>query len=328
MTRHFLATLLALALTTSLRAEVTYLGMATIPGDATDLSGLTGQQPDGTPNNRLGSIGSGIAYTGHGNRYVMVDDRGPHDGAVGFACRFHTFEIVVTPGAEPVVKMTLKSTTMLRDEKSRQFVGATAGPFDLRLDAEGVRVSPNGTIYVSDEYGPHIGEFGFDGQLIRRLAVPKRFLAAHQGHSVADELPPHNTMGRQPNRGMEGLAISPRGDKLICLMQSPLIQDGAIDAQNKRIGINNRILEIDLKSGKTREFVYQLDGPHTSTCELLAINDHEFLALERDSHMSQEARHKRVYRIDISSAKDVSGRSFTRDGVATRDQAGGQVAVH
>jgi hypothetical protein len=41
-------------------------------------------------------------------------------------------------------------------------------------------------------------------------------------------------------------------------MQNPLLQDGALDASNKRIGINTRLLKIDLLTGHTREFVYQI----------------------------------------------------------------------
>src|SRR5262249_41856049 len=155
-------------------------------------------------------------------------------------------EIVVTPGAEHPVKISLKATTLMRDEKSRPFVGAVAAPFDLRLDPEGVRVSPKGTLYVSEEYGPHLSEFTIDGRLIPRLNVPKRFLSGHPGHTKEDEMPPKNTSGRQPNRGMEGLAISPHNDKLFGLMQSPLIQDGAFDPHNKRVGVNNRILEVNI----------------------------------------------------------------------------------
>ena len=40
------------------------------------------------------------------------------------------------------------------------------------------------------------------------------------------------------------LAITPDGSKLYGFMQSPLIQDGALDKDNKRIGRNIRILEV------------------------------------------------------------------------------------
>jgi hypothetical protein len=83
---------------------------------------------------------------------------------------------------------------------------------------------------------------------------------------------------------MEGLAISPDGTRLYGIMQSPLIQDGALDGSTppKRIGTNNRIVEINLETGGIREFLYQLDDPGNGANEILAVSDHEFLVIERD----------------------------------------------
>ena len=66
------------------------------------------------------------------------------------------------------------------------------------------------------------------------------------------------------------------------MMQSPLIQDGALSASGDRIGTNVRILEIDVASGATRELLYPLDSPAYGINEILAVNDHQFLVLERD----------------------------------------------
>ena len=51
-----------------------------------------------------------------------------------------------------------------------------------------------------------------------------------------------------------------------------------------RVGATTRILTIDLATGATREYVYVLDAVNQGrgVNELLAINDHEFLVLERD----------------------------------------------
>jgi len=65
-----------------------------------------------------------------------------------------------------------------------------------------------------------------------------------------------NTAGRQPNSGFEGLAITPRGDKLYAIVQRPLIQDSLPGTSDKRSGVNCRVLELDLKTSATRELVY------------------------------------------------------------------------
>jgi hypothetical protein len=106
---------------------------------------------------------------------------------------------------------------------------------------------------------------------------------------------------------MEGLAITPDGKTLVGFEQSPLIQDGGDG------GRANRIITIDIASGATHEFAY--DNYLTDTkkaynsSELLALNNHEFLVLERDGKGlgdSSSAVVKRMYKIDISGAFDVT----------------------
>lgn len=293
-------------------ADVELLGVGSLPGSSEDLSKLTGKGSDGSPRNRLGGHGSAIAYTGRGSEYVLASDRGPKDGASDFACRYHRMEIRVAPQAKPVVTLKLTATTLLTDEKGATFIGALDAFRDARpeanrrLDPEGVRVGPDGTLFVADEYGPVVYEFLPAGRRKRSLTLPARFQAPKPGLTPADELPPHSRAGRQPNRGMEGLAISPDGSALVGIMQSPLIQDGALDERNARVGLNCRILELEVSGGKAREFVYTLDDPANGVSEILAVGEREFLVLERDGKGGKDAACKRVYLVDLADATDVS----------------------
>ncbi len=284
---------------------VEYLGLGTLPGTTADLSGLTGELPDGTPHNRLGGLGSAIAYTGAGNAYVLVADRGPKDGAVPFACRMHTLDIAVTPGRTPAVTLTLTATHLLTEASGKPFVGAAKSKH--RLDPEGARVGPNGTVFIADEYGPTVAEFTATGKLLRTLPVPEKFRPERPGEQPEDELPPHNRRGRQPNRGFEGLAITPDGKTLLAALQSPLLQDHPTDSQNRRVGVNVRFLEIPIDGGATREFVYTLDKPGHGVNEVLAYGEGEFLVLERDALGGPLAKFKRVFRVSVKGATDVSG---------------------
>ncbi|MFN0318597.1 MAG: esterase-like activity of phytase family protein [Burkholderiales bacterium] len=292
---------------------VSLIGVGLLAGDQADLSGLVGLQTDGTPHNQLGGLGSAIDYSGRGNEYVLSSDRGPKDGATDYACRYHRMEIVVTPGAAEPVKVKLTATIMLKDESGRGLLGSLIA-FDterpersLRFDPEGIRVGPGGKLFIADEYGPSVGEFSVEGKLLRRLALPRRFLPIRISAKPEEELPPGNPSGRQPNRGMEGLAISPNGSRLYGIMQSPLIQDGGLDAENRRVGVNNRILEIDRMSGRMREFVYPMEDAANGVNEILAVSAHTFLVLERDSLSGEAARFKKVFLIDLRGASDVSG---------------------
>ncbi len=312
----FGAAALLLSLGTEAQGGISYLGKGTIPGSARDSLGLTDPiDANGTPQNLMGGWGSALAYTGRGNIYVATPDRGPADGASTYLDRYYRLNIEINPFTGTVTP-TLLSTQLL--SKGPAFPGqiftgnagafdATNSPASLRFDPEGVRVGRTGTLFISDEYGPFVYEFDRWGNRLRALPVPDKFLITPPGVPSADpavELT--NPSGRQPNRGMEGLAINPEGTKLYGMMQNALLQDHALDSNLKRVGKNNRLLEIDLQTGTTREFLYQLEDKSNGLNEILAINDHEFLVVERDGKGGSNAAFKKIFRIDLTGATDIS----------------------
>ncbi len=222
-----------------------------VAGNLSDKSGLTGPicqagaPANCVPKAILGGFGSDIAFTGHDNVFVSAPDRGPFDGLtdVPFLDRIHFFHLV-TDLASRRVEAKLLDTRFLRNERGKVFLGA-AGAFDpndplatLRLDPEGIRVGPSGTFFVSDEYGPYIFEFDRQGNIVRRLEVPEKFFIANPSADPNAELS-GNSSGRQANRGMEGLAISPDGTTLFGIMQNALLQDGAVTpGTTTRVGLN------------------------------------------------------------------------------------------
>jgi len=91
--------LIGILMTSPAMANPTLIGTGQISGTATDQSGLTDVLSDGTPHNRLGGFGLGIAYTGQGEQYVTVPDRGPADGTTRYIDRVETLTIHVDPTA-------------------------------------------------------------------------------------------------------------------------------------------------------------------------------------------------------------------------------------
>ncbi|HEY3039120.1 MAG TPA: esterase-like activity of phytase family protein [Pyrinomonadaceae bacterium] len=308
---------------------VTLIGKGLVSGSALDKSGLAGNIcQQGAPANCVpkaifGGFGSDLTYTGHDNVFIAAPDRGPFDGLtdVPYLDRFHFLHITTDLGAPfPNINTVLLDTRLLKNEFGQTFVGA-AGAFvvnddlaTLRLDPEAIRVGANGTFYISDEYGPYVFEFDRQGHLLRRIAVPSRFLISNPSSDPTAELL-NNTSGRQGNRGMEGLAISPDGTTLFGIMQSALLQDhGLSPGSTDRLGLNNRILKINLLTGETHEYVYVLEAINRGqgVSEILAINDHEFLVIERDNRSNlqsppQAPTRKKIYKIDLTGATDVSG---------------------
>src|SRR5262245_59211078 len=320
-------------------AGVQLVGRALVNGQALDKSGLDGlpicrkDDPDVCIDQAtFGGWGSGLTYTGSDNVFLAVPDRGPFDGRtdVPYKDRVHFVYIAVDP-SKPVsqaLNVVLLDTRLLADNRKNPFLG-DASSFADRLDPEGVVATADKGFIVSDEYGPSILKFGLDGKLEQRIAVPAQFQiqspsARVYSDGTSCEIDADlNQSGRQANRGMEGLAITPDGTKVVGLMQNALIQDGALAADPNpgdncapsalppsRVGFNSRILTIDLKNGASHQYVYSIDAINQGRGQndMLAINDHEFLVLERDNrtlvptppNTAASPNEKRLYRIDLN----------------------------
>lgn len=292
--------------------EIRLIGVSEISSNLPDRSGEHGTLEDGIPANQWGGFGSGIAYLGHGNRYAVISDRGPADGATTYRCRFHVIDVSVNDRTSDPVKVKLLETQLLSDQSGRPLVGSLSALRDAsdqrgsRFDPEAIRATARGTLLISDEYGPSIGEFTREGQLIRDFPVPRHFQVLHPAVDPNQELPPVNMIGRQPNRGLECLAISPDGSRVYALLQSPLIQDGALGELNKRIGTNVRLLEILTGSGATREYLYRLDAPTNGCNEIEYLAPGRLLVIERDSKPGAQAIVKQIMEINLSEATDIS----------------------
>jgi hypothetical protein len=335
------AALLLVAATS--HAAATFLAVGTVSGP--DLLVHTGSLEDGSPENAMGGI-SAIAYAGSGNTYLLLPDRGPNaelypggelvDNTKSYINRFESVDIAVTYDSRkrswhvlPVLTATtpLRNATpltgsSLNNSGKRYFTGLSSSidvsvpTNSMRLDSEGLRVSNDGAhVFVSDEYGPFIYEFDRStGQRVRSIRVPRGFGAIHQAPIGANETA-NNGSGREPNRGLEGLAISPDGTILVALMQSPLLQDHAISKDDgvTHTGINTRMLAIDLQhctggdvaNCPSRQYLYQESAPDRGNSEIVAVNAQQFLVIERDS-LAGPMSVKNIYLIDTSSATDIS----------------------
>ena len=303
----------------SASADVTFVGKAVLPGTATDKSGLNGAilEDGASPNNALNGIGSSIAFAG-GNLYYALEDRGPNkipysggaavDNTVNYPDRYQQLRIWLTPsgGLDANrhyrgynVNVTSMGTTLLKNPSGQQFLGISSAYQFLpprRLDPETIRTLPDGSTWVSDEYGPFILHFDRQGNQIESLPLPVGFQIHTPNPQGAYETK-HNTSGHVNNKGMEGLALSPDGKTLVGMMQSPLIQDGGTAGTNVRIVV----YDLNFPNLAPAQYLYQLDSPSFAISELLAINNHEFLVDERDS-VAGNAGKKLLYRFDLNQA--------------------------
>ena len=161
-------------------------------------------------------------------------------------------------------------------------------------DSEGLVMRPNGTFWVSDEYGPYITHFSSDGRAISRL-------------SPLDGSLPAELANRVPNKGMEGLTITPDGTTLVGMMQSALQQSDLNGAKPTNLA-PTRIVTYNLKTHAVHEYLYLLHDPATTgtaVSEITALSDTKFLVDERDGKFPGPGVYKRLWKINITHATDV-----------------------
>lgn len=289
--------------------DIQWVGEARIAGTVRDLSGEELTLENGEAVNRIGGF-SALDYSGKDDLYAAMSDRGPDDGAVSYPCRVQMLEIRIDPKAEVKVATKLVRTVPFTDTQSRPLTGKSiyvepTEKLGHRFDPEGFRFAPDGSYFVSDEYGPEIVRFDADGKEIQRLPVPEYFrVTAPSGDRVEENQ--KNRTGRASNRGLECLAISSDGKSLIALMQGPLLQDSVVDETGKAIGNYCRLIRLPIAGGAIEEFVYPLDSPSNGNSEILAVDANRFLVIERDSVPGEQSGYRRIVLCDLSQATNIA----------------------
>ncbi len=107
---------------------------------------------------------------------------------------------------------------------------------------------------------------------------------------------------------MEGLTITPDGKTLVGMMQFPLYNPSSAAISGSLV---IRILLFDIATAATKQFVYLIERADLqAVSEITAITNTTFLVLERDGEYGTPANKstlfKRVYKIDISNATDIT----------------------
>jgi hypothetical protein len=213
------------------------------------------------------------------------------------------------------------------------------------FDPEGLVVDPwTSHFYVADEYGPALYEFDRKGRLKRIFDVPQNLvpMVGTAVNYVATRDDGANA-GRQDNRGYEGVAISPDGRTLYAVLQDPLINDptgnNGRNSRNVRIVVYDNDRRSPTYGSSIKQLAYRLEaqaavaarinaifpgnangtnprqGRNIGVSSIVAINKTQFLVLERDNRGigvddpagANGVGSKRVFKIDITNATDVSG---------------------
>ncbi|WP_457326555.1 esterase-like activity of phytase family protein, partial [Roseateles sp. P5_E11] len=178
--------------------------------------------------------------------------------------------------ANPLVDPSIRS--------GRQLTGAD-------LDIESVRKDKNGNLWFGDEFGPYLIKTNAKGEVLRR-EIGMLGVASPQNEAVVN-----GTIGATLGRsnGFEGMAINPNGDRLYTLLEGTVTGDPA-----KTLRIN--AFDVNAESYTGQQWNYKLDGAGTNIGDMTAINDHEFLIIERNgaTATSGGTPFKKIFKVDLN----------------------------
>ncbi|RWX65383.1 hypothetical protein EN780_18215, partial [Mesorhizobium sp. M4B.F.Ca.ET.089.01.1.1] len=292
----------------------------------------------------------------------LLPDRGYNVvGTTDYRARLNTVSIELAPtppGAAPAagqeqsgVNATLADTLLLTDDKGVDATGLdplngvrpAAGDMPilpqadngkLALDDEAIVRLPDGSMFISDEYGPNIYRFSAEGRLMSATQppaalVPMRhgkpnFASDNPGPGAAEPDPKDPETGRQNNQGLEGMSLTPDGKFLIAVLQSAPRQDGGDSGSTRQ---NTRALVYDASDLAHLKLAHEYVVPLpvfkdakgktkvAAQSEIVALSNTSFLMLTRDSGNGQgvkgeESLYRKINIVDLSGATDIAGGPF------------------
>ena len=259
----------------------------------------TGLQFDGT---EVGGLSS-IAYDAELDRYYVISD----DQSVIDPARYYTFALDVADGNLDPGDVVITDVTTLLDSAGLPFAAAS-------FDPEGLALTKDDQLVITSEgiatrlIPPWVRLFGLDGQQEADLPVPLAF--------IPDAIP--QTRGVRQNLGFEsGTTFGPY---YLTGSEGALVQDGP--AAGLGVPSPARLLRYNLKTGRPdRQYLYWTDPiaeppvPPTNFAvngldELLALDKHSFLAMERSFSVGapDTGNTIKLFTLELGGAQNINGR--------------------
>ncbi|MFP3831741.1 esterase-like activity of phytase family protein [Chryseobacterium sp. SIMBA_028] len=281
-----------------------------------------------------GGFGSGAAaHPSRKGEFYVITDRGPNTDYLNgkkfltpnFTPTIMHFKInaernvevikyikLKNPSGQPITGLPNPVGMGSTGEVAYDAAGNVLGTDNYGLDSESIVAAPDGTFWVSDEYGPHIVHYSAEGVEMERISPI--------GVNTGTKKLPAVLAKRRANRGMEGLCMTPDGKTLVGTIQSMMLVPTKALATNTTL---TRIVTFDIATGQTKQYLYRQDGGASdSVCDITALGNNEFLVIERDGNFGTQGGIKKVYRISLSSATDVNGTDLAAvDGMKVNGKA-------
>ena len=182
------------------------------------------------------------------------------------------------------------------------------------FDAEEIRQLPNGHLLWTTEGGsqgtengsPAIIESDKTGREIRRIHPPQYHVPNREDAPDTKE-----AKGISPNKGPEGMTISPDGKTFYTINENSLVQDGP--SNTPQSGSKTRLTVYNTATGKpSAEYVVDVDPTYAPKADrgyasLATSPDGNLYALQR-GYIPKQGNRAEIYRLDVNGATNVLGR--------------------
>ena len=222
---------------------------------------------------------SGIDRAPDGSYWAISDERGGERGTPRF------YALTVDFDANTFKGVTINKMVYIKGPDGNPLSSTTR-----TADPEGIRLAPNGNLYISSEgnwsatpsamFQPFVREIKTDGSFVRAFDTPAAF-------NYVD----NTTAGGRSNKLFEALTVTPNG-AVVTANEDALIEDGPLTTLTA--GSVVRVMKLDPVTGKqVAQYAYQLPKipvdkapsgafqPDNGLPELLAVSENEFIAVER-----------------------------------------------
>ncbi|TLX63640.1 PEP-CTERM sorting domain-containing protein [Stutzerimonas nosocomialis] len=156
------------------------------------------------------------------------------------------------------------------------------------FDIESVRRDKNCALWFGDEFGPYLIKTDASGTVLRsEISLPGVYAPQHK-----DVVAGRAAANLGGSGGFEGMAVSPRGDRLYTLLEKTVSGDPA-----GTLRINE--FDIDQERYTGVRYVYRLQDPSHAIGDMTAIDDTRFLVIERNNDTATSGvPFKKIYLID------------------------------
>jgi hypothetical protein len=316
-----------------------FSGLAPLGSSGNEYWTLTDRGPNDDSDRALAD-GSGVYCANKPSGKVIflpsfnpeIDQIKAHKGAIQVQER-----IPLHDGSHPasgLPNLTFDENTYLQTDPATRTcakVPSTGGVIDpFGVDTEGVAEDGDGGFWLADEYRPSILHVAGDGQILSRIVpqnlagTPAATVATDYANAVAAA---GGTFAVQPtfpgivnafrkNRGFEGLALSPDGDTLYTVLQSPMdFAALGVSNANRNLARNSpyiRVFRFDVSDPSapavTAEWIYLLSRGFSSAVpdkisDVQYAGPDSLLIEERDDERPTAITN--YYRADFSGATNL-----------------------